>query len=275
MTKRATPATGAEPIRQAEIMGIGPRIAARLEHAGITTVPELSRSEPAALAAALRPAFPQWKAETLQERVEQWIDAARALDASTSPEPSGTHEFVVVLWTDAAGRVTRSRIEHRAGADPAAGPTAIELDGWSPLALAQFVEAAAQLSGVPELSDSGRILTEWSGEAVAAQLVRGSGELVAVRIVLEVEPPQEGGTTHWRIVGRLVPFGPGHPIALGTRRGAVHEGETIELGFSPVVTPPGLYRVWLDVSLMPSGGSVSVVETASIAESTRERAIPA
>jgi hypothetical protein len=247
------PLSGNEPIKQAGLPGIGEARAARLEAAGVTTVGELANADIDRLANELTGHFKQWKAETLRQRVTEWVALGQERLATISTKTRG-HVFLLTLWADPEGHPLRSRFEYRSPVEPKTEQKAREAVGWSPADFARFVEREAGLLEAKELTEE-RVdqveLVEWSKHRVAGHLVRGGDSVAVVAEIATQDLSVEGEAIRWRAAGRLIPFGGVRAIDLGTRVGSAQPGETIELAFGSRSVPEGLYRAWFDLAVSP------------------------
>lgn len=236
--------------------GIGRRTAEHLEAVGIASVRQLAEANAADLAAALGPSFPNLRTETLGARAERWISQARERVRSANERSARGHVFLLTLWTDAAGRPVRSRIDYRDPDEPTSEATTADMAGWSPVAFARFVERTADLMDARSLTDE-RIepatdVVEWSHHQVEGPLIRGRSMPIEIRAHVSTDDLDRGdGPIRFRATGRLAPLGGGQPIALGTCSGRADHGAPMVLEFGAHRIADRVHRAWFDVAVSP------------------------
>ncbi len=247
--------SGDELIKQAGIEGIGSRTADRLEAVGISSVVQLADADAGQLADTLSRSYSQLKLATLRQKVDQWVSLARERVRRDAGLSTRGHVFLLTLWADSDGRPVRSRFGYRSPDEPTSDETSIEMMGWSPVAFAGFVERAARLSLAHDLTEE-RVepteVVEWSKHEVHGDLIKGGAAPVEVRARVPTEQLDvERGWIRWRAAGRLVPFGGGPQIGLGSCAGTVEPGAPIELEFGAHLVPDHLHRLWFHLAVSP------------------------
>ena len=243
-----------------KITGIGPAVAERLRHAGVTTCRDLAARTPEQLAESLGDV-----AGMSAQRIahQDWIGQARRLAGfppETSEDEFERHQhyatFHVELLVGPDGEIRRTQSRHYQSDAAESWP------GWDPDQLMAFlymrasIDRTARTTPVPVLPPSPiRVESLGPTDDSRRRSFMLDDQPVAIRLALVVDPDDsiETDTTEFtaRVVARTVGSLTRH--AVGGADGTLTVGEPMPMELSGPPLPPGLYFFEADVAIWNAG----------------------
>jgi hypothetical protein len=238
-----------------KITGIGPRVATRLAHAGITGYRDLASLTPGQIAGTLA-GFVGVCAERIAS--QDWIGQAQRLAADDAAEPEGHQKYAtfhIELLIDADNTVRRTKARHYQTDAEDSWP------GWDDQRLIAVIRDRASLDGpTPRLGQPQHLPTSLIGVHDLAPAEEGTcgsfrrvGQPTTVRMTLQIGPidgADNGSVDFTAEVGaRSLEDNVRHPLATASGIVTTNQPTSMELTGPPL--PAGIHALEAVVVIYP------------------------